>query len=237
MSEPVEELSRSDVAPRVAVAVHGLHKQYDNEPVLVDLDLTVHAGEFVAVTGPSGAGKSTLLHILGAIDHADSGNITVDGVDLGRFHHKSMAKFRRDHVGMVFQLHNLIPRLTASQNIEMAMFGTHRTRSERTERARELLQAVSLAGYEERRPPTMSGGERARVALARGIANDPAVVLADEPTGNLDDISANTVIKQLRYLADTHGTAVLAVSHDARLNSVATRVVRLADGQITDVAT
>lgn len=224
----------SPAADRPAVVVRGLVKRYDDQPVLDGLDLTVMPGEVLAVTGPSGAGKSTLLHLLGAIDRPDAGTIEVDGVEIGHAGRRSMARFRRDHVGMVFQMHNLIPRLTASQNIEMAMFGTHRSRSERASRARELLEMVSLGGYADRRPPTMSGGERARVALARGMANDPAVLLADEPTGSLDDVSTRTVIDRLRHLADSQGVAVVVVSHDARLNRVATRTVRLADGRIVE---
>ncbi len=142
--------------------------------------------------------------------------------------------FRRDHIGIVFQLHNLIPRLTASQNIELAMFGTHLRRSQRTERALELLDRLELSGRAHHLPPQLSGGERARVALARGLANHPPVLLADEPTGNLDDESARAVARLLRSLAEDDGVAVLAVSHDQRLNDQAHRLLSLVGGKVMD---
>lgn len=225
----------SERAGRNAIEVSGLSKSYGSHLVLDSVDLVVPFGQFVALSGPSGSGKSTLLHLLGALDEADSGTITVDGITLQHHRHGSLGKFRRDHVGIVFQLHNLIPRLTASQNIELAMFGSRRPRSERVERACELLERVDLEGKVNRKPPTLSGGERARVALARGMANDPPVLLADEPTGSLDHVSALAVVSQLRALARDDGVAVLAVSHDPRLNSAADRLLKLDDGKLTEV--
>ena len=225
----------SERAGRNAIEVSGLCKSYGAQLVLDSVDLVVPYGQFVALSGPSGSGKSTLLHLLGALDEADSGTITIDGVTLQRHRHAGLSKFRRDHVGIVFQLHNLIPRLTASQNIEMAMFGSRRPRSERVERACELLERVDLEGKVNRKPPTLSGGERARVALARGMANDPPVLLADEPTGSLDHVSAVAVVSQLRALAQDNGVAVLAVSHDPRLNNAADRLLQLDGGKLTEL--
>lgn len=220
---------------RTAIEVTGICKSFGDQVVLDGADLSVPYGELVALTGPSGSGKSTLLHLLCALDKADAGTIVVDGVSLDHRRGSNLSKFRRNHVGIVFQLHNLIPRLTASQNIEMAMFGTKRPRDERVERARELLDRVHLAGRVNRKPPTLSGGERARVALSRGMANDPPVLLADEPTGNLDDLAAAEVVAQLRALASQDGVAVLAVSHDARLYEAADRVFRLDAGKIVEI--
>lgn len=215
------------------VRVDEVTKRYGDVIVLDRVSFALQRGEFVALTGPSGAGKSTLIHLMGALEPPDSGTITVDGVTIAHHSHANLSRFRRQKVGIVFQLHNLIPRLTAAQNIELAMFATHRSRTERCARAAELLERLNLEEIAQRRPPQMSGGERARVALARGLANEPPVVLADEPTGNLDDRSAELVIDQLRSLAQVEGRAVLCVSHDARLDVQAHRTIQLHDGKVT----
>jgi ABC-type lipoprotein export system ATPase subunit len=215
------------------IVVSGVTKRFGPTLVLDGADLTVDRGEFVALTGPSGAGKSTLLHLLAALDSQDAGTVVVNGTPVGRHITRNSSGYRREQVGMIFQLHNLIPRLTARQNIEMAMFGSRLSRRERIARADELLAAVGLGGKGGALPPKMSGGERQRVAIARGLANRPPVILADEPTGNLDDESADIVHALLRKLVDEEGVAVLAVSHDVRLNRVADRLVRLDKGRIT----
>ncbi len=227
-------MSETELADQPIIRVEGLSKRYGPDVVLDDLALDVSSGELVTLTGRSGAGKSTLIHLLGALEAPDSGTICIDGITLARHTRSSLSHYRRSHVGIVFQLHNLIPRLTAAQNVELAMFSTHRTRRERRERARELLEQVSLGRRAHHRPPQLSGGERARVALARGLANDPPVLLADEPTGNLDDESAELVASQLQALAHENGVAVLVVSHDSRLNTKADRVLWLADGRIAE---
>ncbi|MBS1847581.1 MAG: ABC transporter ATP-binding protein [Actinobacteria bacterium] len=211
--------------------VEGLSKRYGPDVVLDDVSFSVDRGEFVALVGRSGSGKSTLIHLLGGLEPPDSGVISVDGVSLRHHGRTPLAKFRRTHVGIVFQLHNLIPRLTAVQNVELAMFSTGRSRHRRREHALELLERLDLAHRANRRPPQLSGGERARVALARGLANDPPVLLADEPTGSLDDEAADRVGAQLTSLA-REGVTVLCVSHDARLNDRADRTLRLADGKV-----
>lgn len=221
---------------RPVIEVTDLCKSYGSDVVLDGACLTIRPGELVVLTGPSGAGKSTLIHLLGALERPDSGSICIDGVTLGHRRETHLSRFRRDHIGIVFQLHNLVPRLTSSQNVELAMFSTGRSRSERAKRARELLSYLGLGARIGHRPPQLSGGERARVALARGLANEPPVLLADEPTGNLDDQSAELVASQLRSLADDEGVAVLAVSHDIRLNSRAHRVLRLDHGKIEELA-
>lgn len=209
----------------------GLVKRYGPDTVLDGIELSVERGEFVALTGRSGAGKSTLIHLLGALDTPDAGTIEIDGITLGSHRRSGLSRFRRDHVGIVFQLHNLIPRLTAVQNVELAMFSTGRSRSQRRERALDLLRAFDLEQRARRRPPQLSGGERSRVALARGLANDPPLLLADEPTGSLDDEAARVVATHLRSMADD-GVAVVSVSHDPRLNEVADRNLKIVDGRI-----
>jgi putative ABC transport system ATP-binding protein len=215
-----------------AITVRGLTKRYGRTDVLAGVDLTVARGEFAVLVGPSGSGKSTVLHLLAALEPADSGELTVDGRHIGH-HVGHLNRFRRMEVGIIFQLHNLIPRLTARENIEAAMFGTHRSRRHRKERADELLEALDLLEQADDHPATMSGGERQRVAVARALANEPAVLLADEPTGSLDDASADLVLDLLtRRAAD--GITILAVSHDDRLNRRADRLIELVDGRVTE---
>lgn len=232
-------MSESKVAPDEAgppiLVVEGVVKRFGPDTVLDGASFSMRSGEMVALTGPSGSGKSTLIHLLAALDDPDAGTICIDGVTLGHHGRTSLSRFRRTHVGIVFQLHNLIPRLTVAQNVELAMFSTGRNRAERAAQARRLLERLGLGSRVDRKPPQLSGGERARVALARGLANDPPVLLADEPTGNLDDVSAEAVMDQLSELAHDDGVAVLVVSHDARMTSRADRVVRLDQGRITEV--
>jgi putative ABC transport system ATP-binding protein len=215
-----------------AIEVHGVVKKFGRRVVLDGIDLLVERGEFVTLGGPSGVGKSTLLQLIAALDVPDSGRIAVHGQPVG--HHHGESRFRRETVGLVFQLHNLVPRLTARQNVELALFGSRLSRRERVARADELLDLVGLADWATSRPATMSGGERQRVAIARALANRPSVLLADEPTGNLDDASAVIVLQVMRRLVDENRIAVLAVSHDERLDRVADRRLTLEGGKIID---
>lgn len=227
-SLPVEQSTTID--PEVVIEAHDLHKRFGDRVVLDGLELSVRQGEFVAVSGRSGAGKSTLLQLLAAIDKPDSGQLRVRGVDLTHLH--ALTRYRRNDIGMVFQLHNLIPRLDAEQNVAIAMFGTARHRRDRRVRARELLAAVGLSDKVHSRPPNMSGGERQRVAIARALANDPPVLLADEPTGSLDDESAEQVLDVMAGLCSEEGVTILSVTHDPRLSQRASRLLRLEDGKI-----
>lgn len=215
----------------LAVETLDLAKHYDGGLIraLDGVSLAVAPGELVAITGPSGGGKSTLLHLIAALDTPTSGVVRVDGVDLRHVH--SPSEFRRTHIGLVFQLHNLLAHLTAAQNVEVAMFGTHRRRRERAERARELLALVGLVGGVDRVPPKLSGGERQRVAIARALANDPALLLADEPTGSLDSAGVTLVLDLLVRLRAEEGLTIVLVTHDPVV-AAADRVVQLVDGRV-----
>ncbi len=212
------------------IEIVDVSKFYDRGRVAAvrDANLRVEPAEFVALVGPSGCGKSTLLHLVAALERPSSGTILVDGKDLA--HRRDRNRYRRLDVGLVFQLHNLIARLNARENIEMAMFGTHRSRRERRERAEALLESLGLAALGERDPPRLSGGERQRVAIARAIANSPRILLADEPTGSLDASSADVVLGLLERQRHDHGTTVVMVTHDAGVAARADRIVELHDG-------
>jgi len=220
-------------AEQPAVAARGLAKEFDGGLVraLAGIDLIVGKGESVAVTGPSGCGKSTLVHLLAALDEPTAGTVEVFGENLATL--RDPARFRRHRVGVVFQLHNLLPQLSAQQNVEIAMFGVIRDRRMRAERARRLLADVNLAGRENRGPTRLSGGERQRVAIARALANEPPLLLADEPTGSLDSASVTRVIELFGKLRrERPELAVVLVTHDDRVAASADRIVQMRDGRI-----
>jgi putative ABC transport system ATP-binding protein len=216
-----------------AVELIDVCKHFDGGQVraLDGLSLVVGAGECVAVTGPSGCGKSTMLHLIAALDQPTSGTIRVAGSDLSRLH--DLAAYRRTHVGLVFQLHHLLPQLSAVQNIEIAMFGTGLSRAERRRRAMTLLADVDLAGRERRPPTRLSGGERQRVAIARALANEPTLLLADEPTGSLDEASVTHVLALLdRLRRERPELTMIIVTHDPVVAASADRTVYLRDGRV-----
>ncbi len=215
-----------------AIVMSSVSKRYGRTLALADVTLEVERGEFVVLTGPSGSGKSTVLNLVGALEAPDTGEIRVHGRRLGR-RGRHLNHHRRNVVGMVFQLHNLIPGLTARQNVEVAMFGTHRRSSQRTARATELLELLDLTDRADEVPPTMSGGERQRVALARALANEPSVILADEPTGSLDDASADLAMSLLEEMR-AKGTTILSVSHDPRFMERAGRRIRIVAGRVAE---
>ncbi|HZP28500.1 MAG TPA: ABC transporter ATP-binding protein [Acidimicrobiia bacterium] len=215
----------------IAIEAIDVTKEYgDRVRALDHANLCVPEGEWLAITGPSGSGKSTLLHLFAALDQPTSGRILVAGRDLR--HLPNVDRYRREEVGLVFQLHNLLPHLTARQNLEIAMLGTHRARRTRRERAAALLGEVGLAGKAGRKPPELSGGERQRVALARALANDPRLVLADEPTGSLDPASVSQTLDMFRTLREQHGITIIMVTHDADVAAAADRTVTMREGRI-----
>ena len=192
-------------------------------------------GEFVAIQGTSGSGKSTLLNLLGGLDRPTSGDVVFDAQPLGPFTKKQMARYRRFSVGMIFQNFNLIPTMTADENVRLALAFGGMCGIERRNRASELLDRVGLSGRTEHRPAEMSGGEQQRVAIARALANRPRVLLADEPTGNLDSTRARELLALLREMVDKDRLTVLLVTHDRELASSFTdRIVVMRDGKVVD---
>lgn len=199
--------------------------------------LTVAGGEFVAVAGRSGSGKTTLMSLLGALEQPTSGVIEVDGQDITRLSPRELVHYRGRKIGFVFQNYNLVPNLTATENVMLPMEFAGVDRRERRERARRLLGQVELTGArQDRRPSRLSGGEQQRVAIARALANRPSIILADEPAGNLDTQTSATIIELLRGLSGSGGTTVILVTHDASIAGQADRVLRLADGQLAVTA-
>ena len=197
------------------------------------VDVSLDEGEFVAIQGTSGSGKSTLLNLLGGLDRPTSGEVLFDSTPLGPLTKKQMARYRRDSVGMIFQNFNLITTMTAAENVRLALaFGAVRG-AERRQRAGELLERVGLAGRTEHRPLELSGGEQQRVAIARALANRPRVLLADEPTGNLDSTRARELLALLHQMVEREGLTVLLVTHDRELaSSFADRIIMMKDGQV-----
>ncbi|HJY29181.1 MAG TPA: ABC transporter ATP-binding protein [Pyrinomonadaceae bacterium] len=205
----------------------------NNVTALDDVSLEINEGEFVAIQGTSGSGKSTLLNMLGGLDHPTKGEVFFASKPLGPFTKKEMARYRRFSVGMIFQNFNLIPTMTARENVSLALaFGGLRG-LQRRERSRELLARVGLGDRLEHKPSELSGGEQQRVAIARALANNPKVLLADEPTGNLDSIRAHELLGLLREMVDHDALTILMVTHDQELaNSFADRIVFMKDGKV-----
>jgi len=216
--------------------LENLSKSYSigkrNVPALTNLNLTVYKGEFMAIMGPSGSGKTTLLNVIGCIDKPTSGQVQLDGVDVTNLPENQLYKIRRDKMGFVFQTFNLLPYLNARENVELPMEGRIKSKSERRKKASELLEMVGLSGREEHRPQRLSAGEQQRVAIARALANDPAFILADEPTGNLDSQNKQAIIKLLANLNLTQGTTIIMVTHDAQAARHTERMLLLKDGKI-----
>ena len=195
--------------------------------------MTVASGEFVAIVGRSGSGKTTLMSLLGALEQPTSGVIEVDGQDITRLSPGELVHYRGRKIGFVFQSYNLVPNLTATENVMLPMEFIGVAKAERRERARKLLDQVELTGAkQERKPSRLSGGEQQRVAIARALANKPSIILADEPAGNLVTQTSSTIVELLRHLSRTEGTTVILVTHDASIADQADRVLRLEDGQL-----
>jgi putative ABC transport system ATP-binding protein len=200
---------------------------------LSGVNLQVNRGEFVAIMGPSGSGKTTLLNVLGCLDKPTSGRVLLDGVDVAELPEAELYKIRRNKIGFVFQTFNLLPYLNAVENVELPMECTKKSKSERRRRASKLLEMVGLSGREEHRPQRLSAGEQQRVAIARALANDPAILLADEPTGNLDTKNKQELVKLLANLNLNQGTTIIVVTHDGQVAAHTERVLLLKDGRIT----
>jgi putative ABC transport system ATP-binding protein len=226
----------SDERP-VVIEVRDLVKTYDEgrTRALDGASLTVRQGEFIAITGPSGCGKSTLLHAIAALERPDSGAIVVNGDDITK--RRDLSGYRARTIGLVFQLHNLLPNLSAAENVQIPMYEASYSAAERRRRARELLALVDLGDKADKRPTQLSGGERQRVAIARALSNDPPIVLADEPTGNLDSKAGLRVLEALRDVQRRRGVTLVLVSHDQGIARTADRVVYMLDGRMEPART
>ena len=200
---------------------------------LSGVSLQLKKSEFVSIMGPSGSGKTTLLNMLGCLDKPTEGKVVLDGVDVTKVSERSLYKIRRQKVGFVFQTFNLLPYLNAVENVELPMEGTKKSRGERKKRARELLKMVGLSEREEHRPNRLSAGEQQRVAIARALANNPSIILADEPTGNLDTKSKYEIVKLLGKLNIEQGTTIVLVTHDSHIAAQAGRMLSLSDGRLS----
>ncbi len=213
-----------------------VNKQYQMGEVTVtaldDVSLTVNRGEFVAIMGPSGSGKSTLLHLLGGLDETSDGEITLAGQPLSRLSDNEITVVRRRKVGFIFQFYNLLPTLTAEENIGLPLLIDGQSLDKHREKIDKLLALVSLSDRKHHKPDQLSGGQQQRVAIARAFVNDPEIVLADEPTGNLDSKSGVAILELLRKTCDELGATIVMVTHDPRAASFADRVVFLKDGKI-----
>jgi len=214
------------------VEIKNLEKSYEKGRIkaLNGINLEIKEGEFVSIIGPSGSGKSTLLNMLGALDIADSGTITVAGYDLTK--NKKLAEFRSKKIGFIFQLHNLIPNISVIENIEIPMFEGKVSGKQRRERAIELLNLVGLEDKAKMKPTKLSGGERQRVAIARALANEPKIILADEPTGSLDSKTSAKVLNQLTKLHTEKNVTLIMVTHDLNVAKLADRTIEVLDGEI-----
>jgi ABC-type lipoprotein export system ATPase subunit len=214
------------------LVIDSLRREFDDGQVkaLRGVSFTIQSGEFVALMGASGSGKSTLLSLLGALDTADSGEIRYRGQPLSTF--PDLASFRARHLGFIFQSFLLLPTLTALENVQVPMFETDWNRTERISRARDLLQAVGMEHRLHHMPDKLSGGERQRVAIARSLANEPSILLADEPTGNLDSKNAAQIMDLLRSVHKDRQNTMILVTHDPAVAAMADRIITMKDGQI-----
>ena len=215
-----------------AVEIKNLYKSYEDGKIkaLNGINLTIRDGEFVSIIGPSGSGKSTLLNMLGALDVPDSGSIEVAGQNLAN--DKKLNEFRSQKIGFIFQLHNLIPNISVRENVEIPMYTQKLSSSEMKSRALKLLDDVGLKDKADILPNKLSGGERQRVAIARALANNPSIILADEPTGSLDSKTSSKILRQLIDLHEDKNVTLIIVTHDMDVAKLADRVIEVLDGEI-----
>lgn len=224
----------------VIVTLNAVSKAYrrgsQSVPVLEDIFLDIARGEFLALMGPSGSGKSTLLNLIAGIDAVDSGSIVIDGVDIATLEESELARWRAAHVGFIFQFYNLIPVLTAFENVELPLLLTSLSRRERREHVEAALHVVSLTDRMEHYPSQLSGGQQQRVAIARAVVTDPTILVADEPTGDLDRVSAEEILGLMSRLNTEYGKTIIMVTHDPRAAEKAHIVRHLEKGLLTDVS-
>jgi lipoprotein-releasing system ATP-binding protein len=213
-----------------------IHKKYGTLEVLKGVDLTINKGEIVSIVGSSGAGKSTLLHILGTLDNADAGEIYLENTRIDTLKGKQLAKFRNTHIGFVFQFHHLLPEFNALENVCIPGWISGKKKKEVTDRAVELLETLNLKGRLENKPQQLSGGEQQRVAVARALINNPQIVFADEPTGNLDSTNAKELHELFMQLRNQFNQTFLIVTHNEELALLSDREIHMKDGRIVPPA-
>ena len=211
-----------------------LIKNYGAFTVVNDVSLSVSKGDFVSIVGPSGAGKSTLLHLVGGLDKPDSGTVRLDGQEFLKLPSRKQAKFRNKHIGFVFQFHHLLPEFSAVENVSIPLWIAGTGKREAHERASELLALVGLAGRVDHKPSELSGGEQQRVAIARALVNQPSVIMADEPTGNLDTANARAVHELFLQLREKLNQTFVIVTHNEALSALTDRTLTMRDGRIVD---
>ena len=219
----------------IVIKLKDVGKVYQMDEVKVQalkkIDLEVNKNEFLAIMGPSGSGKSTLLHMIGCLDRPSYGKVFLNGVDISKLNDSQLARLRGKEIGFIFQTFNLYPTLNALENVELPMMIIEKNKKERKQRALELLKMVGLEGRAEHLPSQLSGGERQRVSIARALANDPNLILADEPTGNLDSKSGDGIMKTFVKLNES-GKTVVVITHDQNIASHAKKIVKIKDGEI-----
>ena len=216
------------------IDIKDVRKSFGNLNVLKGITLHIDKGEVVSIVGPSGAGKTTLLQIIGTLDKADSGEICIDGKEISKMSKKQLSDFRNTHIGFVFQFHQLLPEFTALENIMIPAYIAGKSRSEAKKRAMELLDFMGLTDRATHKPNELSGGEKQRVAVARALVNNPAVILADEPSGSLDSKNKAELHQLFFDLRDKFGQTFVIVTHDEELASITDRTIHLRDGVIID---
>lgn len=214
------------------IQLHDIHKSFGSLQVLKGIDLTINQGEIVSIVGPSGAGKTTLLQIIGTLDRADSGRVLFDGVDVSLYNEKQLSAFRNEHIGFVFQFHQLLPEFSAMENVMMPALIKGDSMADARRRAMEMLDFLGLTDRADHKPAELSGGEKQRVAVARALVNRPQVILADEPSGSLDTQNKEELHRLFFDLRRDLGQTFIIVTHDESLAATTDRTIRLRDGLV-----